>query len=195
MRVLGSVDPRMERWEPIIRAVVGRYRPQGELYDDLLQDARVAVWRALNRIQDLNGTAEAYVNRTAQGAIQHFFRDRYAMVRAPAWRQERGEKPPVVASLDELMDDDEEGGEVDVGLTDTDAEEQRDLAEDAATVHAAMEHLTERERRALRMHFEGYLWTDVGREFGVSGGYAATIARGALAKVRSTCERSEVSDG
>ena len=110
MRVLGETDPRLERYRDIVRAVVSKYNPRGELGDDLQQEAWLALWRARDRIDTTRGTAEAYVSRLAKGAVQHYFRDRYAMIHLPRWKWEAGDRPPEVLSLDALEGDDEEGG-------------------------------------------------------------------------------------
>ena len=123
MRVLGETDPRLERYRPIIRGVVGQYRHAGcKQTDDLEQEASLAVWRNLHRIDASRGTANAYVGRTAKGAIQHWFRDTYPHIHVPRWRQEKGERPPEVLSLDALMEDDEEGGEMEIGFTEAASE-------------------------------------------------------------------------
>ena len=116
MRVLGETDPRLERYREVILAAVNQYRHHGKLGEDLMQEAWLPVLRNAHKI-DGQRHPRAYVARLARGGIQHYFRDLHTAIHLPAWRWGRGERPPEVLSLDALMEDEEEGGELEIGFT------------------------------------------------------------------------------
>ncbi len=56
---------------------------------DLYQEAQAAVWQAA--AQRATRECQAYLVKTAIGAIRHWLRDKYCLIRIPAYLHDRGE--------------------------------------------------------------------------------------------------------
>jgi RNA polymerase sigma factor (sigma-70 family) len=72
---------------------------------DLFQEAQAAVWEA----SEMRATREcqAYLVKTAIGAIRHWLRDKYCMIRVPGYLHDRGEASQhtkVILPLDDFTD-------------------------------------------------------------------------------------------
>jgi len=72
---------------------------------DLYQEAQAAVWQAST--QRATRECQAYLVKTAIGAIRHWLRDKYALVRVPAYLHERKQADQyskVILPLDDFTD-------------------------------------------------------------------------------------------
>jgi len=72
---------------------------------DLFQEAQAAVWEA----SEMRATHEcqAYLVKTAIGAIRHWLRDKYCLIRVPGYLHDRGEAAShtkVILPLDDFTD-------------------------------------------------------------------------------------------
>ena len=72
---------------------------------DLYQEAQAAVWEAST--QRATRECQAYLVKTAIGAIRHWLRDKYCMIRVPAYLHDRGEASvhsKTILPLDDFTD-------------------------------------------------------------------------------------------
>lgn len=88
-----AIDPRAgaeltERYEPLIRRLIARYRRAGLEIDDLYQVGQEALLGAATRFDPSLGSFERYVARTISGTLKKHLRDRGWSVRPPRGLQE-----------------------------------------------------------------------------------------------------------
>jgi RNA polymerase sigma-B factor len=88
-----AIDPRAgaelaERYEPLIRRLIARYRRSGLEADDLYQVGQEALLGAAARFDPSLGSFERYVSRTISGTLKKHLRDRGWSVRPPRGLQE-----------------------------------------------------------------------------------------------------------
>lgn len=72
---------------------------------DLFQEAQAAVWEAST--QRATRECQAYLVKTAIGAIRHWLRDKYCLIRVPAYLHDRGEASEhtkTILPLDDFTD-------------------------------------------------------------------------------------------
>lgn len=88
---------------------IGRLEVSRETARDLYQEAEAAIWEAArDRMTHEN---HSYLVKTGIGAIQHWLRDRYSLVRIPGYLQDRGEAAKHHKQIVPLEDMDEALGE------------------------------------------------------------------------------------
>ena len=88
-----AIDPRAsveltERYEPLVRRFIARYRRSGLEADDLYQVGQEALLGAATRFDPARGSFERYVSRTISGTLKRHLRDRGWSVRPPRGLQE-----------------------------------------------------------------------------------------------------------
>lgn len=88
-----AIDPRAgaelsERYEPLVRRFIARYRRSGLEADDLYQVGQEALLGAATRFDPSLGSFERYVSRTISGTLKRHLRDRGWSVRPPRGLQE-----------------------------------------------------------------------------------------------------------
>lgn len=88
-----AVDSRagaelVDRYAPLIRRFISRYRRTGLEYDDLYQVGQEALLGAAGRFDPALGSFERYVSRTISGTLKRHLRDRGWSVRPPRGLQE-----------------------------------------------------------------------------------------------------------
>lgn len=88
-------DDRWKVYEPLIRKLASPYKQRAD-YDDIVQCARLAAWRACDKYDPNHGTKElTYVYCRVWGAVRHYFRSPEAnLIKCP-----RGCEPIAVYSL------------------------------------------------------------------------------------------------
>lgn len=77
-----------DRYEPLVRRFIARYRRAGLETDDLYQVGQEALLRAAGRFNPSRGSFERYVSRTISGTLKKHLRDRGWSVRPPRGLQE-----------------------------------------------------------------------------------------------------------
>lgn len=98
-----SREPDFERWEFLCRRIAGRYFAPGLEHDDLLQEARIGVWKAYRDYDEERGDFGAFVDLCIT-------RNVLTAVKAA----NRGKHNPLNRSVREFVIDDASGDRVDV---------------------------------------------------------------------------------
>lgn len=145
---------------------------------DLYQEAQTAVWEA----SEMRATREcqAYLVKTAIGAIRHWLRDKYCLIRVPGYLHDRGEASAhtkAILPLDDFTDSGESCFED--GLVD-----DLSLAQQKAQVMDMLSHLTRSERMVMEGLLSGYSIRDIARQRKVRVGCVYAQRSRAIDKLR-----------
>jgi RNA polymerase sigma-B factor len=83
------LDELVERFQPLVRSLAGRYRGRQEPFEDLLQVANLGLLKALRGYDPERGTSfSTYAVPTILGELRRHFRDRVWNLRLPRPLQE-----------------------------------------------------------------------------------------------------------
>ena len=133
---------------------------------DLYQEAQAAVWRAATT--RATRECQAYLVKTAIGAIRHYLRDRHAIVRVPAYLHDRGqakEKSVPILQLDDFTEcAAEEESQYDELLQNMLREEDQQLLE------ILLPRLSRAQEEVMRLFLKGLTAREVAQRRGVRVG-------------------------
>ena len=140
-----ALNSVLTRFEGVVRTIAARYRLPPADRDDLVQEVRVRLWRALE-VERIESVPASYLYRTASSAA-------LALIRR---RRTTREDP-----LDDL-------GPTDLSLADSAAraDERAELSDLAFRISQAIEEIPETRRAAVRMYLAGYGSGEIGELMG-----------------------------
>lgn len=127
-----ALEKLVRRYESRVRAIGHRYSLAGADIDELFQEVRIRLWKALENAERIEGVSASYVHRATTTAAVDLIRRKRA----------GGERFP--------LDPEIPNGNPSNPLTQLEAQE---LAEQ---VSKALEKLDERRRPVVRMYLAGY---------------------------------------
>jgi RNA polymerase sigma-70 factor (ECF subfamily) len=176
----------LEDYGRILRAAIVRHCPRhlGIQFDDVEQDARIRLWRAIEREREIQDPA-SYLYRVAATATL----DAVRRVKA------RREDP-----LDTHLSPDEETQAaraprpepVDSRVSPERRASERQIVE---RVQAHMAGLSENRRRALGLYLQGFSTAEIGEVLGWSEAKARNLAYRALKDLRERLRAEGIDDG
>jgi RNA polymerase sigma-70 factor (ECF subfamily) len=172
---VASVDARwqslIEQYAGLLRATISRVCPRqlGLQVEDIEQEARLKLWRALKSERTIESPA-SYVFKTAARATIDAIR------RARARREEQLGPPP------------EAGGSYGWEVVDPQAspERQAERALVLAKVKECLGRLKAERRRALALHLQGFTTEEIGRLLGWTEPRARNLVYRGLKQLRET---------
>ena len=172
---VASVDARwqslVEQYAGLLRATISRVCPRqlGLQVEDIEQEARLKLWRALKSERTIESPA-SYVFKTAARATIDAIR------RARARREEQLGPPP------------ESGGSRDWEVVDPQAspERQAERALVLEKVRECLGRLKAERRRALALHLQGFTTEEIGRLLGWTEPRARNLVYRGLKQLRDT---------
>jgi RNA polymerase sigma-70 factor (ECF subfamily) len=157
-----AIEDLLKRYATMVRNVAaGRGLPESDV-DEVFQEVRIRLWRAMERRENPSDLPASYVYRTAMSAALDLIRRRRA-------RRE------------------EELGVMHGGETGAAPDPERDLEADelARTVAEAVEALTPSRRPVVRMHLAGYHRTEIAELLGWSEAKTRNLIYRGLAELRA----------
>jgi len=165
-----ALDEVLARFADAARRLARRAGLGGDDVDDLLQEVRIRLWRALATPERIREARALYIQRTVTSAALDLIRRRRA----------RREQP-----LD-----------IEVGraepATPTGADRDAEGAEFDAVVTRAVEALTETRRVVVRMYLAGYKREEIAEMLGWSEPKTRNLLYRGLAELREALERAGV---
>lgn len=144
---------------------------------DLYQEAETAVWEA----SEHRATREchAYLVKTGVGAIRHWLRDRYSLIRIPGYLHDRKEAGQHMKTIVPLEDVNETGEEFEEECLD------RLLTEDQKLqIITLLPRLTRAERQVMAFLLLGFTIREIARIKRVRGGCVYAQRSKAIAKLK-----------
>lgn len=164
-----SVERRLATWKYLIHDAAwkcaSRYH-QEHLLEDMVQEANIAIWRAL---QEHPNPVGSYIWHTAYYTALNFLR-RGRSVERPVTK---GETAYQMVSLEALMESrDGDGWDIIEGIVRRRHGELPNPTQDIAVAHVMyeelQEHLTPRQRQVLALRLQEYTELEIARLLGVS---------------------------
>jgi RNA polymerase sigma factor (sigma-70 family) len=147
-------DADIARYEPACRAVARSFWDTPD-YDDILQEARMLVFKALSRYDPTKGTSKlTFVYSYLKPCRACYLRDEQGLLHLPRWRYERGERIRQPISLDLPVTGNE--GEV-CTLKDLLLDPAAEITPDLIYLHSTLEVLPPLLRRAAELCWLGSL--------------------------------------
>lgn len=140
------VEAHVNRFAERIRGVVHRYGLPSEDLDEVVQDVRVRLWRALRSREKKERLPASYVYRAAVSATLDLIRRRRV-----AWREDPLESPMGV----------EVGTPLQAG-----PEAALETSEVIEAIDAALHNITETRQVVVRMHLAGYQRNEIANRLG-----------------------------
>lgn len=152
---------------------------------DLFQEAQAAVWEA----SEMRATREcqAYLVKTAIGAIRHWLRDKYCLIRVPGYLHDRGEASAhtkAILPLDDFTDSGETCFED--GLVEDLSLEQR-----KQQLKEMLSQLSRAERTVMEGLLEGQSIREIARRRRVRVGCVYAQRSRAISKLRRMVTRQQ----
>jgi RNA polymerase sigma factor (sigma-70 family) len=145
---------------------------------DLYQEAAAAVWEAST--QRATRECQAYLVKTAIGAIRHWLRDKYCLIRVPAYLHDRGEASEHTKTILPLDDFTDAGDSCfEEGLLD-----ELSLNQQKTQVLQMLPYLSRAERMVMEGLLEGQSIRDIARRRRVRVGCVYAQRSRAIDKLR-----------
>ena len=173
-RISDQLESLVTRYAGALRSIAARYRLTSPDHDDLVQEVRVRLWRALDS-ERMETIPTSYLYRTATSAALDLIRRRRAS------REDAMEDLP--ASERSATD----------GAPRPDQAAQ--LSDLAAQIERAIESIPESRRRVVRMYLAGYNSTEIGSLMGWSEAKARNLLYRGLGDVRERLASAGVAPG
>lgn len=166
-----ALNSVLARFEGVVRTIAARYRLPPADRDDLVQEVRVRLWRALET-ERIESVPASYLYRTASSAALDLIRR----------RRTHREDP-----LDDL-------GPTNLLLADSAAraDERAELSDLAFRIGQAIEEIPETRRAAVRMYLAGYGSGEIGELMGWTEAKARNLLYRGLADLRAQLEVSGI---
>jgi RNA polymerase sigma factor (sigma-70 family) len=170
-----AIENAIRENERYVHWLCRRYEGR-EDYEDILQEARLAILSAFKRHDPARGTWSAFAAVVVEHAIGRYFK-------AQNWKSRRC--PGVLLSLDEPLNADDDTSET---LGDTLTDSRIDVAREVTdaveieTILSVVQH--PRSRIALELRIDGLTLEETGAALGVSGERARQLEMKALQAIR-----------
>lgn len=183
----------VERYLPLAGSIARRFAAAGELRDDLVQVAALAVVRAVDRRDpDRANEFSAYVQRCVEGELRRHLRDRTSSVRVPRSLQGETARSQLPASVRAVADSARRPLEL---ADDAASDRSPPLDErclDRALVARAARALDSREQRIVfERFFLERTQAEVADSLGLSQAHVSRLLDAALLKMRLRLGREE----
>jgi RNA polymerase sigma factor (sigma-70 family) len=162
-----ALDSLLSRFEGVVRTIAARYRLAPTDRDDLVQEVRVRLWRALE-VERIDAVPASYLYRTASSAALDLIRRR---------RTNREDPLDDLAPTDHSLAD---------GAARPD--ERAERADLAFRIGQAIEEIPETRRAAVRMYLAGYGSGEIGALMGWTEAKARNLLYRGLADLRARLE-------
>ena len=168
---------------------IGMLGVDRETASDLYQEAETAIWEAeVHRLDTNISPGRTYLVKTGIGAIRHWLRDYYALIRIPGYLHDRGEATEhmkTIFSLDEIRDDSSVANHPALGVEfEGDLVEGYDLADKRERVKQLLSRLTRAEREVMEALLADQSIRDIARKRGVRVGCVYAQRSRAIRKLR-----------
>jgi RNA polymerase sigma factor (sigma-70 family) len=173
-RISEQLESLVTRYAGALRSIAARYRLDAPDRDDLVQEVRVRLWRALDS-ERIEAIPASYLYRTATSAALDLIRRRRAS------REDAMEDLP---ALERSVAD---------GAPSPDQSAQ--LSDLAMQIERAIEAIPESRRRVVRMYLAGYNSTEIGALMGWSEAKARNLLYRGLGDVRERLASVGVAPG
>jgi RNA polymerase sigma factor (sigma-70 family) len=157
---------------------IGMLGVDRETARDLYQEAETAIWEAAEH--RATHECHSYLVKTGIGAIRHWLRDRYSLVRIPGYLHDRGEASNHMKTIVPLEDMNETVGH----RFEDDLIERLDVATLRQRVVRMLARLTKAEREVMEALLSGRTIRDIARERRVRVGCVYAQRSKAIAKLR-----------
>ena len=162
-RISDQLESLVNRYAGALRSIAARYRLTPPDRDDLVQEVRVRMWRAIDS-ERMSTIPTSYLYRTATSAALDLIRRR---------RTAREE------AIDDLPN-----GERTLADDAPNPEQAAQLSDLAVQIERAIEMIPESRRRVVRMYLAGYNSTEIGALMGWSEAKARNLLYRGLADLR-----------
>ena len=166
-----AIESTLARFAGVVRVVAARYRLSPADRDDLVQEVRVRLWRALER-ERIEALPASYLYRTATSAALDLIRRR---------RTTRED------SLDDM-----DPSELRLAVTTANPEQRAQLSDLALRIERAIELIPESRRPVVRMYLAGYGSAEIGELMGWTEAKARNLLYRGLADLRQRLEEAGV---
>jgi len=158
-----AIESTITRFASVVRVVAARYRLSLADRDDLVQEVRVRLWRALE-VERIEALPASYLYRTATSAALDLIRRRRTM------------------REDSLEDVDPSG--LRFAATAANPEQRAQLSDLALQIERAIEMIPESRRPVVRMYLAGYGSAEIGELMGWTEAKARNLLYRGLADLR-----------
>ena len=170
--VSSAIESTIARFASVVRVVAARYRLSAADRDDLVQEVRVRLWRALE-VERIEALPASYLYRTATSAALDLIRRRRTM-------------------REDSLDDVDPAG-LRFAATAADPEQRAQLSDLALRIERAIETIPESRRPVVRMYLAGYGSAEIGELMGWTEAKARNLLYRGLADLRQRLEEAGVS--
>lgn len=169
--ISSAIESTIARFAGVVRVVAARYRLPPSDRDDLVQEVRVRLWRALE-VERIEALPASYLYRTATSAALDLIRRRRTM-------------------REDSIDDVDPSAP---GLTAPAADPERcaQLSDLALQIERAIEAIPESRRPVVRMYLAGYGSAEIGELMGWTEAKARNLLYRGLADLRQRLEEAGV---
>ena len=157
---------------------IGMLGVDRETARDLYQEAETAIWEAAAHRATYE--CHSYLVKTGIGAIRHWLRDRYSLVRVPGYLHDRGEAQNHMKTIVPLEDMNETVGH----RFEEDLLDRLDVALLGQRVFRLLPRLTKAERQVMEALLTGRSIRDIARERRVRVGCVYAQRSKAILKLR-----------
>jgi RNA polymerase sigma factor (sigma-70 family) len=164
---------------------IGMLGVDRETARDLYQEAQTAIWEA--EAHRATHECHSYLVKTGIGAIRHWLRDRYSLVRIPGYLHDRGEAALHMKTIVPLEDMNETVGH----RFEDDLLERIDVAERRHKVRQLLARLTRAEREVMECLLAGQSIRDIARQRRVRVGCVYAQRSKAIMKLRKLLAETE----
>jgi len=166
-----AIESTIARFAGVVRVVAARYHLSPSDRDDLVQEVRVRLWRALE-VERIESLPASYLYRTATSAALVLIRRRRTMREDPL--------------------DDVDPSEPGLTATAANPERQAQLSDLALRIERAIETISESRRPVVRMYLAGYGSAEIGELMGWTEAKARNLLYRGLADLRQRLEEAGV---
>lgn len=164
---------------------IGMLGVDRETARDLYQEAETAIWEAIAHRQTTE--CHSYQVQTGIGAIRHWLRDRYSLVRIPGYLHDRGEATSHMKTIVPLEDMTETVGH----RFEEDVLDQLEVSQFRQRVLALLPRLTRAEREVMEALLSGHPIREIARERKVRVGCVYAQRSKAIVKMRRLLAQEE----
>lgn len=161
--VSSAIESAITRFASVVRVVAARYRLSPADRDDLVQEVRVRLWRALE-VERIEALPASYLYRTATSAALDLIRRRRTM------------------REDSLDDVDTSASRI--ATSAADPEQRAQLSDLALRIERAIETIPASRRPVVRLYLAGYGSTEIGELMGWTEAKARNLLYRGLADLR-----------
>ena len=173
-RISDQLESLVNRYAGALRSIAARYRLAPPDRDDLVQEVRVRLWRAVDS-ERMSTIPTSYLYRTATSAALDLIRRR---------RTSREDSIDDLPGLERSLPD-----------AAPRPDQAAQLSDLAVQIERAIETIPESRRRVVRMYLAGYNSTEIGTLMGWSEAKARNLLYRGLADLRERLEGAGVTPG